>query len=227
MQATPRCSRSVFIQIVPKSSSWPWPGKRHALLTFSDGCPWTVSSWKMGRWNSSPFTQCTQFIHVIVFPTAHNVGAVFNGTRSFGPHVSPKLISFSSSVSLTLSTTKKYIYCLISFWLDYCNSTLASLPITDIQKPQCVQNAAASLTMHCKRFDHISPIVKALHWSPVHKEITKYRSISLYHASMSFNNWVFVIMPFFILSIYCHCILAWNVQRSGVSLLRQMGGGAL
>ena len=51
--------------------------------------------------------------------------------------------------------------------LDYCNSLLYGLPATQLNKLQRVQNAAARLTCNNSRFDHISPILFALHWLPI------------------------------------------------------------
>ena len=45
--------------------------------------------------------------------------------------------------------------------LDYCNSLLYGYQL------QRVQNAAARLISKTTRFDHISPVMKDLHWLPV------------------------------------------------------------
>ena len=53
--------------------------------------------------------------------------------------------------------------------LDYCNynSLLYGLPASYIIKLQWVQTAAARLISNTTRFDHISPVMKDLHWLPV------------------------------------------------------------
>ena len=43
--------------------------------------------------------------------------------------------------------------------------------IVEIQKLQSVQNAAARLITHTKKYDHITPILKELHWLPVEERI--------------------------------------------------------
>jgi len=57
----------------------------------------------------------------------------------------------------------------VSSKLDYCNSLLYGLPDKEISKIQCVQNSAAWLVTKAGRVDHIMPILRKLHWLPLHK----------------------------------------------------------
>ena len=56
--------------------------------------------------------------------------------------------------------------------IDHCNSLLVGLPQSQIHKLQKVQNCAARLLTRVDRFDHVTPVLKELHWLPV-----KYRII--------------------------------------------------
>ncbi|KAI4887669.1 hypothetical protein NFI96_001569 [Prochilodus magdalenae] len=53
------------------------------------------------------------------------------------------------------------------YWLDYCNSLLAGLPLRAIRPLQLVQNAAARLISNLPKFTHITPLLRSLHWLPV------------------------------------------------------------
>ena len=63
---------------------------------------------------------------------------------------------------------------LVILRLDYCNCLLHGIPKyqTDQRdKLQRIQNTAARLVMGLKRSDHLTPILKNLHWLPVVKRI--------------------------------------------------------
>ncbi|XP_077788962.1 uncharacterized protein LOC114600407 [Podarcis muralis] len=51
--------------------------------------------------------------------------------------------------------------------LDYCNALFVGLPLKVTQKLQLIQIAAARLVTGSGRQDHITPVLKDLHWLPV------------------------------------------------------------
>ena len=64
--------------------------------------------------------------------------------------------------------------------LDYCNALLASCPSHLIDKLQKVQNCAATLVFRAKKRDHITPLLRKLHWLPIEARI-KYKLSVLCH----------------------------------------------
>ena len=50
--------------------------------------------------------------------------------------------------------------------LDYCNATLAGLPGNQLDRPQSVMNAAARLVCSARKYEHITPLLRHLHWLP-------------------------------------------------------------
>ena len=107
--------------------------------------------------------------------TAHNLRVNFDTTLFLCPHISSVVKATFCQLQriagtrrfLTLSSTKTLVHLLISSCLDYCNSALAGLPDIDIMKLQTLQNAVARLTMWVKKKEHISLVLKELHWLPV------------------------------------------------------------
>ena len=51
--------------------------------------------------------------------------------------------------------------------LDYGSATLAGLPAVQLDRLQPVLNAVARLIYRRRKFDHVSPLLKELHWLPV------------------------------------------------------------
>jgi hypothetical protein len=73
--------------------------------------------------------------------------------------------------SLTPDAAKALIHAFISSRLDYCNSLLTGVCDGVLRKLQSVQNAAARLITNTRKFDHITPVLRDLHWLPVRQRI--------------------------------------------------------
>ena len=55
--------------------------------------------------------------------------------------------------------------------LDYCNSLLLGSAKYQLDKYQRIQNMACSVVVNLKKYDHITPIMKELHWLRIHNHI--------------------------------------------------------
>jgi len=74
--------------------------------------------------------------------------------------------------SLTSEAATSLVHAFISCRLDYCNALLYGIADCQLQRLQSVQNAAARLVTGFRRMEHISPILKSLHWLPIWQRVT-------------------------------------------------------
>jgi len=87
--------------------------------------------------------------------------------------------------SLTPDATKTLVHAFISSRLDYCNSTVvwrAESADQQLKRLQSVQNAAARLVTGTRRSDHITPVLKVLHWLPVRQRIQNKMAMLIHNA---------------------------------------------
>ena len=70
----------------------------------------------------------------------------------------------SISRCLSRPVLEALVVALVLTRLDYGNATLYGLPTTALNKLQSVMNAAARLVCNKRKFDHVTPILRDLHW---------------------------------------------------------------
>ena len=75
---------------------------------------------------------------------------------------------------LSIQITITLVCAFVLSKLDYCNSILSGCPLHLLEKLQKVQNSAARLIFKSKKSEHITPLLKRLHWLPIKQRI-KYK----------------------------------------------------
>ena len=76
------------------------------------------------------------------------------------------------------SSITKLVASVITSRLDYCNATFAEVADEQIMDIQKIQNNAAWLILKKLKSDHVTPLLKELHWLPV-KYCTQYKLTTL------------------------------------------------
>ena len=64
--------------------------------------------------------------------------------------------------------------------LDFGNATLACIPSFQLDRLQAVMNAAARLLFQTNRYDHITPLLRRLHWLRVPQRISFKLAVMMY-----------------------------------------------
>ncbi|KAL2091662.1 hypothetical protein ACEWY4_013925 [Coilia grayii] len=120
-----------------------------------------------------------------------NLGVTMDCTLSLQAHISNTIKSAYFHLknicrlrpSLSLSVAETLSHAFITSRLDYCNGVLYGLPSKALDQLQRVQNSAARALTHTKRWQHITPTLKQLHWLPVKSRIT-YKILLLTYKSL-------------------------------------------
>ena len=110
---------------------------------------------------------------------ARNIGAVMDNELNMIAHVNN--VSKSCYVhlrnigrirpNLTEDAAATLVHSFIASKLDNLNSLLYGIPDKTIKKLQLIQNNAARIVTRSRKYDHITPILKRLHWLPVSSRI--------------------------------------------------------
>ena len=87
--------------------------------------------------------------------------------------------------SMTAEAARTVAAEFISSRLDYCNALLHGLPNTLLRKLQSVQNATARLITGTRRCDHMTPVLRELHWLPIRERVQVQTSMPGHHQSLS------------------------------------------
>ena len=85
---------------------------------------------------------------------------------------------------LSVDSTKTLVSASVRSRLDYCNLLLSGCPKHLLEKLQNVQNSAARLVFEAHKRDHVSPLLRTLHWLPIQAHI-KYKLSTLCHSFFS------------------------------------------
>ena len=79
---------------------------------------------------------------------------------------------FSNFQYHTSEATRTLVHAFVSSRLDGCNSLLAGVSSQLLNKLQVIQNAAARLVTGARRSEHVTPLLRDLHWLPIRQRVT-------------------------------------------------------
>lgn len=139
---------------------------------------WCASARRQHQLPSEPLLACSDLVAPV--PSARNLGIYLDSDLSMRTHVTKiaagcfavlrQLRSIRRSVSRSVMTT--LVVSLVLTRLDYGSATLFGIPGCLMERLQSVQNAAARLIHSARKYDHVTPLLRDLHWLRIRERIT-------------------------------------------------------
>ena len=144
-------------------------------------------------------------------PSARNLGFIITQDMSLDAHITQTCRTAYAAIRqistirqyLSISATKTLVCAFVLSRLDYCNSLLSGCPQYLLKKLDKVQYSAARLVMQARKTDHITPILRSLHWLPIHARID-------YKIGVLCHNFFSDLSPHYLSS----CLIVYTPGRS-------------
>ncbi len=131
-----------------------------------------------GHANTTSLTIAGAYVSVTKEPVC-NLGVLQDSCLTMTSHINKTVRTFYLQLRniasvrhlLTETSAKTLVQSLVILRLDHGNALLCGVPATRLQRPQMVQNQAARLITLTSKQSHMTPILKGVHWLPVHARI--------------------------------------------------------
>ena len=130
-----------------------------------------------------------------VSTSARNLGFIFDSDMSFTDQINSLSKSCHFHIRdirhirhlLPLSAATALANSLVSSKLDYCNSLYNGISQANLNKIQRIQNTLAHVVTNTSKFEHITPILKKLHWLPI-KQCIDYKLCLLTYKTLQIQQ---------------------------------------
>ena len=112
-------------------------------------------------------------------PVVRDLGVYVDSCVTMSAHVTATVRACFAALRMIRSVRRSLprhalltlVRALVVSKVDYCNSVLAGLPVTLLQRLQSVLNAAARLVYSARKSEHTTPLLRELHWLRVPERI--------------------------------------------------------
>lgn len=131
--------------------------------------------------------------------SARDLGVILDSHLTLESHISQVCKSSTNAIRL-IGRVRKYlnqkqaeslIHAFVISRLDNCNSLFFGLPEYQLKKLQLIQNTAARLVTIKKKREHITPVLKQLHWLPIQQRI-QYKILLLTYKALNGSSPVYI-----------------------------------
>ncbi len=105
-----------------------------------------------------------------------NLGVVIDSNLSFKSHITKSAYYYLKNISsirglISQQDSEKLVHALIFSRLSYSNAVFTGNSEKCFRQLQLIQNAAAWVIIKTMRVNHISPVLRSLHWLPAFQRI--------------------------------------------------------
>ena len=113
--------------------------------------------------------------HIAASSAARNLGVIMNqalNTNTSVQHLCQTLMIYLRNIAdirrcLSHDVAEKLIHAFVTSRLDYSNGLLFGMSAASLRKLQGVQNTAVRILTGSRKYDHITPVLRQLHWLPM------------------------------------------------------------
>ena len=129
------------------------------------------------QFRSSCSLPCLDAAGVEIVPSkvVRNLGVTVDNVLNMKQHIRNTCRTAAFGISrisklrkyLDRQSTERLIHAFVTSHLDYCNGLYFGLPDSTISPLQRIQNMAARLITKTRKYEHITPILRSLHWLPI------------------------------------------------------------
>ena len=112
--------------------------------------------------------------------TVRDLGVILQSDMSMTSHVNQIVVQCFRQLrlfkgclkSLSFEAARTLVNSFVISRIDYCNSLLAGIPKSLLDRLQSVLNASAKLPFGCQKYDQVKPLMRdRLHWLPISQRI--------------------------------------------------------
>ena len=105
----------------------------------------------------------------------YNLGVILDSPLTFSPHITSSIVAQGYHLIRNIAGIRKYlsiehlktlVNSIIIAKVDNCNSLLYGISAHDSGRLQKFQNSCARLIYRKRKYDHVSGILRELHWLP-------------------------------------------------------------
>jgi len=147
-------------------------------------------TWIRQGWLSSAVDRQPARLKAFIYPywvkkeltpakSAKDLGVILNPNLTYEDHITKAVSTWMSQLDqidrvkhvLDKDTLTIVVSCLVFSKLYYCSNVLSNTTESNLDKGQKVQNFACRIISGVKKFDHITPVLRAMQWLPIRQQL--------------------------------------------------------